>query len=183
MALVAVVALLAVVVLAVAGWWLWGRGTSDERVAETTANETPPPTRTEPVSGQPLGRLVVTAAPWARLVEISNEGGFLQDLPADRHTPLTLELAPGTYRITLEYGDDPLFFAPAAAPGSESVAEDGEGEPSGDPVVGGVADDSVPSSDPQTCEVVVATTTVARCDLVFEGPEALDYFKEAGWWQ
>lgn len=177
-----VAAVAAVLVVAGALWWLWGRGAADEGPTEASVTTPPPPTVAQPAPGEPVGRLAVTAAPWARVVEITDSAGFLQDLPDDRHTPLVLELAPGSYRITLQYGDDPSMLAPVgggAVPDDGGVADDAAaGRTAGSAPV-----DSVVSSDPQTCEVVVTPSAVARCDMVFEGPDALDYFKEAGWWQ
>lgn len=69
----------------------------------------PPATSVEPVVGagsDTLGLLVLRAAPWGRITEITDASGFSVPLPEEVHTPLTLALPPGRYQIVLEYAPD-----------------------------------------------------------------------------
>jgi hypothetical protein len=47
------------------------------------------------------GTVVVNAAPWGTVTAIRTEKGEALTLPADKSTPLSLTLPPGTYRITV----------------------------------------------------------------------------------
>lgn len=67
-----------------------------------------------PESGTPdaardFGRLLVDASPWAEVLMIRDERGLTQDLPAERSTPLAVELQPGTYAVVVRHG---AFGAP-----------------------------------------------------------------------
>ncbi len=39
-----------------------------------------------------------------------------------------------------------------------------------------------PGSAPQSCEVELASALTERCRLSFAALEAIDYFRESGWW-
>ena len=163
--------------LALAGlaWWFFGRGT--DKATDDTAPVATAPVPAPPVAADtPLGQVVVLAAPWGRLVEITDAAGFVRDLPAEPFTPLSLALPPGRYRITLQYGDEAGL--PLAVDGPET-SSDSLDSGAGDAGPG----DAVASGEPAVCEVEVRLDTVARCQVRFEAPSATDYFKEAGWWQ
>lgn len=56
-----------------------------------------------PGAGAPsVWGVVVDAAPWATVKEVQRDTGELQALPQPASTPLALQLAPGTYTISLE---------------------------------------------------------------------------------
>ncbi len=102
----------AAVVLALAGgWFLFGRG-GEEPVEPTPT--TPGPTRpvvdpvAPPAQPEPRGFVAVAVLPWAEVTEITDSEGYLKELPAEVHTPLRLELPPGSYRIQLQHPDHGL---------------------------------------------------------------------------
>ena len=53
---------------------------------------------------EPLRQVPVDASPWAEVVNVVREDGTAVDIGAQRFTPLVLELAPGSYAITLQGG-------------------------------------------------------------------------------
>jgi hypothetical protein len=48
-----------------------------------------------------LGQLAISAAPWAKVIEIVNDAGQRIPLPANPVTPLVIALPEGRYRVTL----------------------------------------------------------------------------------
>jgi len=61
----------------------------------------PPATITGAGATTPSGTLVLDAAPWAEVLEITNGQGETMPLPGDRFTPLHLSLPEGEYRVSL----------------------------------------------------------------------------------
>lgn len=64
-----------------------------------------PPARPVQTADEPTGLLVVDAQPWARVERVLDAEGQELNLPAERYTPLPIELAPGRYEIELRYGE------------------------------------------------------------------------------
>ncbi len=66
--------------------------------------EPPPPAATvQPIAAElGLGAVVVNAVPWARVTEITDAQGYVQDLPSNVATPLYLDLPPGWYQISMQ---------------------------------------------------------------------------------
>lgn len=89
----------AVIVLALGSWLAF----RSSKPAEPEPVEPPPPAPVAAVATPPpsLGALTINAAPWAEITEITDGGGYLQELPEQAQTPLYLELPPNTYRIQL----------------------------------------------------------------------------------
>ena len=67
-----------------------------------SASESPAAARTEaPAPSPQLGRWTFDAVPWAELVSVTDSEGRAMPLPANAHTPLALELLPGSYVVEL----------------------------------------------------------------------------------
>jgi tRNA A-37 threonylcarbamoyl transferase component Bud32/tetratricopeptide (TPR) repeat protein len=65
-----------------------------------------------PVPPQPQA-VVLDAVPWGLVTSIRDEAGAQVALPADRHTPFTMMLPPGTYVVTMQ--------GPTAAAGQKPI--------------------------------------------------------------
>lgn len=50
----------------------------------------------------PPQSVVIDAVPWGLVTAMQDEAGAAVALPADRHTPFTMMLPPGTYRVTMQ---------------------------------------------------------------------------------
>jgi len=97
---------LVAVVLVLAAWLFFGRGETKPK-----SEPAPQPAATvRPVEGEPApaatGWVLVAARPWAQITELTDGDGYVRELPGERFTPVRLELAPGTYRLQLEYNPD-----------------------------------------------------------------------------
>ena len=116
--------LAAALVLAAVGlglvWALLARRGVEPRPRDAAA---PAPARTDLPAPAAAGRtaLMVIAAPWAELQSVRGADGAEQPLPADRTTPLLLDLGPGRYTLTLSH---PSAKAPATCE-AEVVAGQG----------------------------------------------------------
>jgi serine/threonine-protein kinase len=110
--LLAAVALLAVVVIGGGIYWLTrGDDAPPQQQQQQQASTDPatgtsvtPPATTDARPAGPMGMLVIDAAPWAEIVEITGPGGRVA--PAATHTPLALSLPEGEYRVTLRNPSD-----------------------------------------------------------------------------
>ncbi len=94
------------VVLLLLVLWLTSRE-SEPPVAQVAPPPPPPPVAPPPPPEPEIGAIAVHALPWARITEITDADGFVQDLPQLFHTPVLLRLPPGTYRISLENPEHP----------------------------------------------------------------------------
>jgi hypothetical protein len=98
--------LAAAAVLAAVGvglvWSLLARRGAEPQPLEAAAPAPAGPDSPAPVAA---GRtaLMVLAAPWAELQSVRGADGAEQPLPADRTTPLLLDLRPGLYTLTLSH--------------------------------------------------------------------------------
>ncbi|HVR06572.1 MAG TPA: protein kinase [Thermoanaerobaculia bacterium] len=103
--------ILAVAVLAAAGWLIGHRG-SREQAAGPAQAMVPAPVPAPPpavMPGQPRpgavppqsGVLIVDALPWGEVVEIRDARGKTQLVPAHAYTPLVLSLPPGRFTVRL----------------------------------------------------------------------------------
>lgn len=81
---------------------------------DPTPEVSPPPaivgtTAADAVPGAEMprasGSVVVHPAPWGEIVEITDADGYLQPLPGDGVSPLTLRLPEGRYRMTVAATD------------------------------------------------------------------------------
>ena len=105
--------LAAAAVLAAVGvglvWSLLARRGTEPQPAEAAA---PAPASPDPPAPIAAGRtaLMVLAAPWGELQSVRGADGAEQPLPADRTTPLLLDLRPGRYTLSLSH---PSATAPA----------------------------------------------------------------------
>ncbi len=91
----------ATLALIILGWVsLRDSGTTPEELAEP---ELPVRAVAEPPATLQtnLGPLVINATPWAKVAEITNEEGYLQEIPEAAQTPMYLELPPGMYKVQL----------------------------------------------------------------------------------
>ncbi|HEV2722250.1 MAG TPA: PEGA domain-containing protein, partial [Thermoanaerobaculia bacterium] len=79
-------------VIAAGAWYLFGRGAQRAPIAPAPA---PPPA---PIARARLG---INAFPWGEVTSIRNVGNGESALPAPLVTPAPVDLAPGTYEITL----------------------------------------------------------------------------------
>lgn len=164
---------LVLALLAAAGWWfLKGR---DVEVAPPVAVVPQPRTAPAPEPGVTVvtGRVEVDASPWATITEITDDSGYLVDLPVETVTPLFLDLPEGTYHLVL-------------GGGVETTEESTETSPLPDGTQ--VVDEALAAaasnwSELQSCEVEVVAGTISKCWVTFEQSTVTDYFKEAGWWQ
>ncbi|MEE8522610.1 MAG: serine/threonine-protein kinase, partial [Thermoanaerobaculia bacterium] len=98
----------ALVLLIAVVWWAANRTEAPPVVA--TPPVTPPPPVAPPPPPPPkstTGAVAVDALPWARITEITDAEGFVQDLPHLFTTPVLLHLAPGSYRISLKSPEHP----------------------------------------------------------------------------
>ena len=79
--------------------WMTHRGASDLAITQAAAEPLAP----EPASTNPLapGVLIVDAQPWASVERVWDQSGKEVALPADRYTPLRLELPAGDYSVSL----------------------------------------------------------------------------------
>jgi len=70
------------------------------------------------------GTLVINALPWAEVETIHDESGVQVPLPEQRHTPLSLPLAPGRYRITMRHpgSTDPVLVEAEVVQGRQKDA-------------------------------------------------------------
>jgi serine/threonine-protein kinase len=121
-----VLAAVAVLLVAVAAWFLLGRRGETPAVEETDELPAPvdvPQTAPDAPAPPPQGWVTVSARPWARVIEITDAKGYLKEVPADPYTPLRLELPLGQYRFQLEYHPDGLA---AAVSSCEVVVVEGE---------------------------------------------------------
>lgn len=162
------------VLVAAVGWWFLGRGSSQPDPAATAPVLPAPPVA--PLAGEPLppqGFVQVDAAPWGKVLQITETNGFEIDLPAEPHTPLVLSLEPGTYRIVVAY--DPNSQVDARIDGASDDTTGVEGDANTAAFEG--------TGDTLDCEVEVVAQDVVSCTVAFPAPAVLDYFKEAEWWQ
>ena len=156
----------ALVVVAVAAWWLMGRSSSEEAPAVA---QIPRPQAASPGpegSAPPTGRLQVDASPWGTITEITDGSGYLVELPAQPVTPLSLTLATGTYHIVVSRGPEAAPLAEGEPTSTDSADSSASGAPS-----------------EQSCEVEILQQGIAVCRVVFAPPTTIEYFKEVGWWQ
>lgn len=126
--------------------------------------EVPRPRATPPATAgeaEETGQILVDASPWGTLTEITDDSGYLVDLPADNVTPLVLDLPVGTYNLVLSRGAE-------AAAADDTVSEGLDSEALG---------------ELQSCEVEVSLDLPATCRVRFAPPSVTEYFKDAGWWQ
>ncbi len=99
------VAVLALGVLGLGGWWL---SRDEPQEVSQAIMPPPPPTPPPPVTiERPKGGAVIHASPWAEVTEITRQDGYVVELPLDPFTPLYLRLQPGAYRISLRHPDHP----------------------------------------------------------------------------
>jgi hypothetical protein len=59
--------------------------------------------RPAPAAPAATGALLIEARPWAEVVEVTRAGGGAVELPAERSTPLRLELPAGRYAVVLRH--------------------------------------------------------------------------------
>ncbi len=93
----AVVALLAVLAL----WSIFRSKGPTHPAVVTTPAESGVQTSVLPAAPVASGIVRIQATPWAQLVEVIGEDGYLQPLPKPSHSPVRLPLPVGRYQLTL----------------------------------------------------------------------------------
>jgi hypothetical protein len=88
--------------LAAGAWWLLRERPAKEVATGPIAQPTAVATVGPPVQADEA-RLLVMASPWAEVTEIRGANGAAVTLPAQRTTPLVLNLSPGRYTVTLAH--------------------------------------------------------------------------------
>lgn len=96
----AAIAAVAALLFGVVGWSVV-RSPEPEPTALSVAS----PELSGSTVGAPAGWLIVNARPWAVVERVLDGKGRELDLPAERHTPLPMELPPGRYEVQLRSPD------------------------------------------------------------------------------
>jgi hypothetical protein len=68
------------------------------------------------------GVLAIDASPWGRVIEVRNSEQTLQDLPANRDTPISLTLLEGNYTVVLTGPDGESRYELEASVQRQQVA-------------------------------------------------------------